>query len=48
MKFPDYQDETIKIISNVGKIGQENSKQRQIIENLPVVYLGTSLVKNLN
>lgn len=44
MKFPDYKNETLKIISNVGEMSREDPKSK---EDPPVVYLGTSVTKTL-
>lgn len=43
MKFPDYKNETLKIISNVGQVSREDPKSK---EDPLVVYLGMSITKN--
>lgn len=45
MKFPYYKHETIKILSNIGDVNKEVHKPK--VEDPAVVYLGTSITKNL-
>ena len=46
MKFPNYREETLKILSSTKDINNENDARNN--EEPPVVYLGTALNKNSN
>ena len=46
MKFPNYNEETLKILSSVGDINNKNDVRNN--EESPIVYLGTPLNKNSN
>ena len=46
MKFPNYREETVKILFSIEDVNNENDARNN--EETPVVYLGTTLNKNSN